>query len=208
MHVYSACFVSSNTTYKQCPDDPRPEVAFIGRSNVGKSSLINALLQRKQLAKISKKPGKTALINHFLINNRFYFVDLPGYGWASVSRATKMQWEKMLRDYLLHRTSLANVFLLIDAKIPLQEIDLAFMRWLGTAQIPFSIISTKADKKHGTLAKKHQAELRKELAEDWDPLPTRCLVSAHDRLGIEELLAYIESIVAQVEGHPGKPCRS
>lgn len=194
MQVHTARFVSSNTTYKKCPNDAKPEVAFIGRSNVGKSSLINTLLQRKQLAKVSKKPGKTALINHFLVNDRLYFVDLPGYGWARVSHTVKIKWEKMLREYLLHRPSLVNIFLLIDAKIPPQEIDLAFMRWLGSSCIPFSIILTKADKKYGTIAKKNHAALLKALTEDWESIPPIFSVSAHDTLGIDPLLTYINAL--------------
>ncbi len=177
-----------------CPQDLKPEVAFIGRSNVGKSSLMNVLLQRKQLARVSKMPGKTELIHHFLVNDQIYFVDLPGYGWAQVGHATKMKWEKMLREYLLHRPNIVTVFLLIDAKIPLQAIDLECISWLGQHQIPFAIVLTKADKKHKMVAQKHYMALIDSLQQDWATLPPIFVVSAHNRLGIEKMLGYIESV--------------
>ncbi|WP_243517188.1 MULTISPECIES: ribosome biogenesis GTP-binding protein YihA/YsxC [unclassified Candidatus Cardinium] len=194
MKIHSVSLVSSNPSYKTCPQETKPEVAFIGRSNVGKSSLINALLQRKQLARVSKMPGKTQLIHHFLVNNQVYFVDLPGYGWAQVAHATKLKWEKMLRDYLLHRPNMVTVFLLIDAKIAPQAIDLACMRWMGEQHIPFSIILTKADKKHKTVAQKHHTALMHSLQQDWATMPPIFMVSAHNRLGIEQLLDYIKLI--------------
>lgn len=199
MKIRAASFISSNANYKKCPNDLRPEVAFIGRSNVGKSSLINALLQRRQLAKVSKTPGKTQVINHFLVNDRIYFVDLPGYGWAKVGHATKIKWEKMLREYLLHRENMFTVFLLIDSKIVPQEIDLAFMRWLGESRIPFSIILTKADNKHKALTKKNHAALTHILAEDWETMPSIFLVSAHDKSGMQEVLAHIQEITTATQ---------
>lgn len=196
MKISSAAFISSNAHYKKCPNDLRPEVAFIGRSNVGKSSLINALLQRKQLAKVSKTPGKTQLINHFLVNDRIYFVDLPGYGWAQVAYATKIKWEKMIRAYLLHRENMVAVFLLIDSKIAPQEIDLAFMRWLGENRIPFAIILTKADKKYKALTQKNYTALIQILEEEWEPIPSIFFVSSHDRSGIQNILSYMEEITS------------
>jgi GTP-binding protein len=197
MKIHTSFFVSSNANYKQCPNDLRPEVAFIGRSNVGKSSLINALLQRKQLAKVSKTPGKTQLINYYLINDQIYFVDLPGYGWAQVSHSTKAKWEKMLREYLLRREHMVTVFLLIDSKIPPQEIDLAFMRWLGECHIPFSIILTKADRKNKMASQKNHASLMRILAEDGETTPPMFFVSAHDKLGMEIVLSYIQEITSK-----------
>ncbi|WP_342264974.1 ribosome biogenesis GTP-binding protein YihA/YsxC [Cardinium endosymbiont of Philonthus spinipes] len=194
MKIHSIALVSSNTHYKMCPHDTKPEVAFIGRSNVGKSSLINALLQRKQLARVSKMPGKTQLIHHFLVNNQIYFVDLPGYGWAQVGHATKIKWGKMLREYLLHRPNMVTVFVLLDAKIPPQAIDLACIHWLGVHHVPFAIILTKADKKHKMVAQKHHMALTHMLQQDWATLPPIFSVSAHNKLGIEEVLAYIQTV--------------
>lgn len=197
MKIKSACFFSSSANYKQCPSDAKPEIAFIGRSNVGKSSLINALLQRKQLAKVSKRPGKTQLINHLLVNNHLYFVDLPGYGWAQVGHALKIKWEKMVRAYLLQRTNLSTVFVLVDSKIAPQAIDVAFMRWLGENHIPFSIILTKADKKNKIATKKNHMALMSILAKDWATMPPIFFVSANDKLGMETVLAYVQEIIAE-----------
>lgn len=193
MNIHSAALVSSSTSYKTCPHDARPEVAFIGRSNVGKSSLINALLQRKQLARVSKMPGKTQLIHHFLVNDQIYFVDLPGYGWAQVGHATKIKWEKMLRAYLLHRPRMATLFLLIDAKIAPQAIDLGCIDWLGAHHIPFAIILTKADKKNKMAAQKHYMALTRALQQNWATMPPIFMVSAHNRLGMEPVLDYIQA---------------
>lgn len=181
-----------------CPHDAKPEVAFIGRSNVGKSSLINALLQRKQLARVSKMPGKTQLIHHFLVNNQIYFVDLPGYGWAQVGNVTKIRWEKMLREYLLHRPNMVTVFLLIDAKITPQAIDLECIRWLGQHHIPFAIILTKADKKHKMVVQRHYMALMRTLQQDWTTMPPLFMVSAHNRLGMESVLGYIQAITQPI----------
>ena len=201
MKIHSAALASSNAHYKVCPQDTKPEVAFIGRSNVGKSSLINALLQRKQLARVSKMPGKTQLIHHFLVNNQIYFVDLPGYGWAQVGHATKIKWEKMLREYLLHRPNMVTVFVLIDAKIAPQAIDLECINWLGQHQIPFSIILTKADKKHKTITQKHHMTLTRILQQEWATIPPLFMVSAHNRLGMENLLGYIQAVTDPNRGH-------
>ncbi|HIP35249.1 MAG TPA: YihA family ribosome biogenesis GTP-binding protein, partial [Crocinitomix sp.] len=157
MKINTAEFVISNTDIKKCPDPILPEYAFIGRSNVGKSSLINMLTNHKKLAKISSKPGKTQLINHFLINKNWYLVDLPGYGYAKVPKSQRNKFQKMINDYILFRKNLMNVFVLIDSRISAQKIDLEFMEWLGLSGIPFSIVFTKADKlttsKRGTFAK-------------------------------------------------------
>ena len=202
MNIHSAYLVSSKDSYRHCPDDQKLEVAFIGRSNVGKSSLINALLQRKQLAKVSKQPGKTQCINHYLVNNQIYFVDLPGYGWAKVSSATKIKWGKMLKNYLLYRTQLATVFLLIDAKIPLQAIDLACIRWLGENQIPFTIILTKADKAHKIQVQKHYKALQYSLSKEWGSLPPIFLISVHQKLGIQAILDYIQTLMTKCNLQP------
>ncbi len=194
MNIHSVSLVSSNPSYKTCPHDGRPEVAFIGRSNVGKSSLINALLQRKQLARVSKMPGKTQLIHHYLVNNQIYFVDLPGYGWAQVGHSQKERWEKMLRAYLLHRLDMVTLFLLIDAKISLQAIDLECISWLGAHHIPFAIVFTKADKKHKIIAKKHHMALTSTLQQDWEKLPPIFVVSAHNRMGLVPILDYIQTV--------------
>ncbi|MGI2299448.1 ribosome biogenesis GTP-binding protein YihA/YsxC [Candidatus Cardinium hertigii] len=200
MKIHSVRLVSSSAGYQTCPRETRPEVAFIGRSNVGKSSLINALLQRKQLARVSKMPGKTKLIHHFLVNNKIYFVDLPGYGWAQVGRATKIQWEKMLQSYLLHRPNMVTTFLLMDAKIGLQSIDLGCIGWLGVHHIPFAIILTKADKKNKRVAQKHYMALTATLKEDWATIPPIFMVSAHDRVGLENLLDYIQVVTKSQNG--------
>ncbi|MCT4696884.1 ribosome biogenesis GTP-binding protein YihA/YsxC [Candidatus Cardinium sp. TP] len=194
MKIHSIALISSNASYTMCPQDTKPEVAFIGRSNVGKSSLINALLQRKQLARVSKMPGKTALIHHFLVNNQLYFVDLPGYGWAQVGHATKVRWGKMLRDYLLHRPNMSTAFLLMDAKIAPQAIDLECISWLGQHHIPFAIIFTKADKKHKMVAHKHYMALTRTLQQEWATMPPIFMVSTHNKLGMENVLGYIQAV--------------
>ncbi|MGI2298736.1 ribosome biogenesis GTP-binding protein YihA/YsxC [Candidatus Cardinium hertigii] len=201
MKINSVRLVSSSVRYQTCPHEARPEVAFIGRSNVGKSSLINALLQRKQLARVSKMPGKTKLIHHFLVNNQMYFVDLPGYGWAQVGRATKIQWEKMLQNYLLYRPNMVTVFLLMDAKIGLQSIDLGCIEWLGVHGIPFAIVLTKADKKNKRVVQKHYMALTATLKEGWETMPPIFMVSAHDRVGMGNLLDYIQLVTQPQKGN-------
>jgi len=196
MKIQHSVFVSSSTSYKNCAHHTHPEIVFIGRSNVGKSSLINALLERKQLAKVSKTPGKTALINHFLVNNGIHFVDLPGYGWAQVSHATKIKWEKMVRDYLLYRTQIKTVFLLLDSKIPSQKIDLDFMDWLSAHRIPFAIILTKADKKNTMRSQKNYCTLMHNFMENWTTSPSVFFASAYDKLGLQDILSYIEKVIA------------
>jgi GTP-binding protein len=200
MRIKSANFVISSPKEKDCPTPDRPEFAFIGRSNVGKSSLINMLTGRKALAKVSARPGKTQLINHFLINESWYLVDLPGYGWAQVSKSDKLRWKSMIEDYLIQRRSLMNVFVLIDSRLEAQAIDLEFMHFLGEEAVPFSIVFTKTDKmKQGKLSS--QLNLyRKELLKTWESLPPQFETSAVEGRGREDILDYIDTILQSV-GH-------
>jgi ribosome biogenesis GTP-binding protein ysxC len=194
MEITSAEFVISNTDVKKCPAGTFPEYAFIGRSNVGKSSLINMLTARKGLAMTSATPGKTMLINHFLINKNWYLVDLPGYGYARRGQKGKDQIRTIIEDYILEREQMTNLFLLIDSRLEPQKIDLEFMEWLGENGIPFSIIFTKADKlKSGRLKMNINAYLR-ELSNQWEELPPYFISSSENRTGRTEILDYIESI--------------
>ena len=194
MEITSAEFVISNTDVKKCPAGTFPEYAFIGRSNVGKSSLINMLTARKGLAMTSATPGKTMLINHFLINKNWYLVDLPGYGYARRGQKWKDQIRTIIEDYILEREQMTNLFLLIDSRLEPQKIDLEFMEWLGENGIPFSIIFTKADKlKSGRLKMNINAYLR-ELSKQWEELPPYFISSSENRTGRTEILDYIESI--------------
>ena len=194
MEITSAEFVISNTDVKKCPAGTFPEYAFIGRSNVGKSSLINMLTARKGLAMTSATPGKTMLINHFLINKNLYLVDLPGYGYARRGQKGKDQIRTIIEDYILEREQMTNLFLLIDSRLEPQKIDLEFMEWLGENGIPFSIIFTKADKlKSGRLKMNINAYLR-ELSKQWEELPPYFISSSENRTGRTEILDYIESI--------------
>lgn len=194
MKITSSEFVISNTDYKQCPAPDKPEYAFIGRSNVGKSSLINMLTNKNKLAKTSGKPGKTQLINHFLINKSWFLVDLPGYGWAQVSKELKEKWDIMTRNYLGQRENLYNVFVLIDSRIPPQKIDLEFINWLGEYQIPFSIIFTKADKPNSSKIKSNIATFKSELQKHWEELPPHFVTSSASKIGQAEILDYIDQI--------------
>ena len=194
MEITSAEFVISNTNVKKCPAGTFPEYAFIGRSNVGKSSLINMLTARKGLAMTSATPGKTMLINHFLINKNWYLVDLPGYGYARRGQKGKDQIRTIIEDYILEREQMTNLFLLMDSRLEPQKIDLEFMEWLGENGIPFSIIFTKADKlKAGRLKMNINAYLR-ELSKQWEELPPYFISSSESRTGRTEILDYIESI--------------
>ena len=194
MEITSAEFVISNTDVKKCPAGTFPEYAFIGRSNVGKSSLINMLTARKGLAMTSATPGKTMLINHFLINKNWYLVDLPGYGYARRGQKGKDQIRTIIEDYILEREQMTNLFLLIDSRLEPQKIDLEFMECLGENGIPFSIIFTKADKlKSGRLKMNINAYLR-ELSKQWEELPPYFISSSENRTGRTEILDYIESI--------------
>ena len=194
MNVAHADFVMSNAEVAKCPKSHLPEYAFIGRSNVGKSSLINMLCNRKGLAKTSSRPGKTQLINHFLINKKWHLVDLPGYGYARVSKTQKKVFQKFVTDYFLKRTELISAFLLIDIRHEPQPVDLDFFKWLGEHQIPFSIVFTKADKiKPGTIEKRINNYFD-ELKKDWEELPPYFVTSASKGNGKEELLGYIQEI--------------
>ena len=200
MEVVKAEFVVSNATVEKCPKPDRYEYAFIGRSNVGKSSLINMLTNNKKLAKTAARPGKTQLINHFLINDMWYMVDLPGYGYARTSETARRQFEKMIRDYILKRENLVCLFVLIDSRLEPQKIDLEFMEWLGENEVPFAIIFTKADKLSGGKAKDNVNKYLKKLSEQWEELPPYFLSSSEKKLGRKEILDYIESINRSVKG--------
>ena len=178
-----------------CPKDTKPEYAFIGRSNVGKSSLINMLTDHKGLAKTSATPGKTLLINHFLINNEWYIVDLPGYGFAKRSKSVQRSIEEMISSYILQREQLVNVFLLIDVRHDPQKIDIEFMTWLGENGIPFSIVFTKADKLSATQLRNNVDSYMKSLLETWEELPPYFVTSSEKKQGREPLLNYIEEII-------------
>lgn len=194
MIVNSARFVVSNTDITKCPQDKRHEYAFIGRSNVGKSSLINMLTGKRNLAMTSSKPGKTLLINHFLINDEWYIVDLPGYGYAQQSKSMRESISRIINKYILGRPQMTNLFLLIDGRHKPQKIDLEFMEWLGENGVPFSIVFTKLDKLSSAAAKKATAVYLAELLERWEELPPVFYTSSEDRRGREQLLAYIEEL--------------
>ena len=194
MKIKSAEFVISNTDYTKCPKPDKPEYAFIGRSNVGKSSLINMLTGRSKLAKTSGKPGKTQLINHFIINDSWYLVDLPGYGWAQVSKTLKEKWDKMIREYLIHRENLYNVFVLVDSRIPPQKIDIEFIQWMGEREIPFSIIFTKADKRNSPKTQAAVASFKKILKNTWEEIPPIFVTSSVSKTGQKEILSFISDI--------------
>jgi len=194
MKVNTAEFVMSNQDITKCPIPQIPEYAFIGRSNVGKSSLINMLANVKNLAKISGKPGKTRLINHFIMNKSWYLVDLPGYGFAKASKTHRNKYEKFINEYMLKRENLMNVFLLIDSRHPPQDIDIDFMDWLGTSQIPFSIVFTKLDKLNRSQQGSFYAAYEAEMLKTWEEMPPHFITSSETKHGRDELLAYIEEI--------------
>lgn len=192
--VTSATFEKSSAVYEDCPPPTLPEYAFIGRSNVGKSSLINMLTGRNKLAKVSGRPGKTQLINHFKINENWYLVDLPGYGWAKVSKTEKAKWKKMINNYLLNRENLLCIFVLIDCRLEPQKIDQEFMAWLGETEIPFSMIFTKADKLNKVKLDSSIARYRKDMKKSWEELPPQFITSSETSEGRKEILEYIEEI--------------
>jgi GTP-binding protein len=194
MDIKSAEFVISNTDYLKCPDSRLPEYAFIGRSNVGKSSLINMLCNRKDLAMTSSKPGKTLLINHFLINNNWHLVDLPGYGYATTGKKMREQLQSIIEDYILNREQLTCLFLLIDCRHEPQKIDLEFMEWLGESDVPFSIVFTKLDKLSHVKGVESIRLYKEKLEEQWEELPPIFLTSSEKRAGRDELLNYIADI--------------
>lgn len=195
MLIKSATFVVSNVDHTLCPDDGKPEFAFIGRSNVGKSSLINMLTGQKKLAKTSGTPGKTQLINHFEINKEWYLVDLPGYGYAKASKQNRMKWEKFISEYLLQRKTLVNTFVLLDCRLEPQKIDLEFMNWCGEKGIPFSMVFTKIDKLSSSALQKNLAAYRKEMLKFWDEIPPVFTSSSESKFGQEKIMNYIESIM-------------
>lgn len=194
MDIKQAEFTLSAPNVTMCPKDNRPEYAFIGRSNVGKSSLINMLCNNKRLAKTSATPGKTLLINHFIINRDWYLVDLPGYGFAKRSKKEINRLEQMIHGYILQREQLVCVFVLVDIRLEAQKIDLEFINWLGESSIPFAIVFTKADKLNITKRQANIEAYKKVLSETWEELPTMFVTSAEKRMGKDELLDYIDQI--------------
>ncbi len=199
MIIKSANFVISNTDVKKCPNDGRLEYAFIGRSNVGKSSLVNMLTGRKELALTSQKPGKTILINHFLINEEWYLVDLPGYGYAQRGKEGRKQIQNIIEDYILERESLTNLFVLLDCRHPAQKIDLEFMEWLGENGVPFAIIFTKIDKLGKQRLQENIKAYQEKMLETWEELPPIFISSSEKKLGKDEILDFIEKINKQLK---------
>ena len=195
MQVHSATFIISNTDVSKCPNTAIPEYAFIGRSNVGKSSLINAICNKKNLAKTSSRPGKTQLINHFLINKNWHLVDLPGFGYARVSKTNKKKFQKFITNYFKQRKQLVSAFLLIDIRHEPQSIDLNFMQWLGKNYIPFSIIFTKSDKLKPAARERNVNNYTSKILENhWEELPPIFITSSLHKTGSEEILIYINSL--------------
>jgi GTP-binding protein len=199
MEITKAEFVQGSVDYANCPVTTKPEYAFIGRSNVGKSSLINTLTGRPGLAKTSQNPGKTQQINHFLINDSWYLVDLPGYGYAKVSQTERAKWEKMIRAYLLQRENLHCVFVLLDSRHPAQKSDLDFMRWLAEHGVPFAMLFTKTDKQSKTRTGALIDAYVARMLEEWEELPPYFLTSAESREGRDAVLSYISSLLAQYQ---------
>lgn len=195
MKITSAVYLKSSARTDQCPKADKPEFAFIGRSNVGKSSLINMLTGYGGLAKVSARPGKTQLINHFLINEAWYLVDLPGYGYAKVSKDKRAEFDKMISHYITSRPNLMNVFVLMDIRIPPQESDMSFITKLGSKGIVFSIVFTKCDKLGSTTLKKNFDAYRKRLLEDWEELPLHFFTSAEERTGRKEILDFVSDTI-------------
>ena len=194
MKIKSAEFISSYTTYKDCPEPVIPEYAFVGRSNVGKSSLINMLMDRKKLAKTSQSPGKTQLINLFFINKNWHLADLPGYGYAKVAKSMRKDFNKLIKDYAEYRQNLMCLFVLLDSRHAPQQNDLLFMRWLGEKQIPFSMVFTKTDKLSSSELNKNLNHYKKEMLKDWEALPDIFITSAEQKIGRNEILDYIDKI--------------
>ena len=193
MKITKAEFICSNTRVDLCPQEAIPEYAFIGRSNVGKSSLINMLVERKKLAKTSSTPGKTRLINHFKINNQWFLCDLPGYGYAKVSKKERESFAKMIEKYATQRSNLVCFFVLVDARIPPQQLDLDFIEWLGDSKLPFVIVLTKVDKINQTGKSKNLEMLKKELLQSWDELPLIFETSATKGTGKDQVMEFIEN---------------
>jgi GTP-binding protein len=198
MLIKTAEFVISNSDVAKCPKESLPEYAFIGRSNVGKSSLINMLTDRKHLAKISGRPGKTQLINHFVINKNWFLVDLPGYGYAKVSKSSKKKFQKFITDYFLERKQLVSAFVLVDIRHKPQPIDLEFMQWLGERQIPFSILFTKADKLRPKAIEKHVEDYCNEMLQFWEEMPNYFITSSSKKIGKDEVLQFIDDTNTEI----------
>ena len=203
MVIHSAVYVISSPDYTQCPKPDRPEYAFIGRSNVGKSSLINMICNNDHLAKTSGTPGKTQLINHFNIDNKWYIVDLPGYGFAKVSLASRKKWEKMIEDYLRNRENLVNVFILIDIRHSPQKNDLEFVNRLGEWQIPFCIVFTKADKENQRTVSKNVKDFLDKMRNTWQFLPQHFVTSTIKKMGKDKILSLIEEMNKEFENAEG-----
>lgn len=195
MQIKSAEFVVSNTDTRSCPKSGLPEFAFIGRSNVGKSSLINMLTGRKALAMTSSTPGKTTLINHFLVNGDWYLVDLPGYGYAKRSKKDVGKLTEIISDYVLNRHEMTNLFVLVDSRLSPQKIDLEFIEWLGENGVPFSIVYTKSDKVSSAALGRNLQALKAALSEQWEELPPLFVTSSEKKRGRDEVLDYIEGII-------------
>ncbi len=199
MKISKSYFLCSNTKFDKLPKDNIPEYAFIGRSNVGKSSLINMLTQHGGLAKTSSVPGKTITINHFVINDSWYIVDLPGYGFAQHSKKTREEWRIMLNNYISRRRNLVTTFVLVDSRIEPQASDIGFMEWLGENGVPFCIVFTKADKLSKTQVNLNVENYKKRLLEDWEELPPIFVTSSEKQIGRDEVLDYIEQQNAEIE---------
>ena len=192
MEIKDAQFVMGNSDYRKCPTPNLPEYAFIGRSNVGKSSLINAITNRNSLAKTSGKPGKTQLINHFLIDKAWYLVDLPGYGYAAVSKVKRAMFHEFIREYLLERPNLMCTFVLLDSRLEPQKIDLEFMQWLGENGIPFVMVFTKTDKLNSTKLRNNMKTYQAKMLEFWEEFPTAFYTSSVSKQGTEDILSFVE----------------
>jgi GTP-binding protein len=194
MEIKSAEFVSSYVSYKDCPQNNIPEYAFVGRSNVGKSSLINMLLERKKLAKTSQSPGKTQLINQFIVNDNWVLTDLPGYGYAKVGKSLRKDFNKLINDYALYRENLMCMFVLLDSRHAPQKNDLGFMKWLGENQVPFVMVFTKSDKLSSSALNNNIMNYKKEMLKEWESVPDIFFTSAENKNGRIELLNFIEKI--------------
>lgn len=192
MTVNNAEYIGSFPKESKCPKTGKPEYAFIGRSNVGKSSLINMLTERQSLARVSKTPGKTQSLNFYLIDEDWYIVDLPGYGYAKISKSKRAEWEKMIQIYLMHRETLMAAMVLIDSNIPPQLIDIEFINWLGKEQIPFVIVFTKADRLKKNILNANIQRFKNELLKYWNEMPQYFITSSNDEMGKEELYAFFE----------------
>ena len=200
MVIKSAEYLISNVDWQKCPNPGKPEYAFIGRSNVGKSSLINMLTGRERLAKTSGTPGKTQLINHFLINNEWYIVDLPGYGFAKVSQSQRRSWEQMIENYLRKRPNLVNVFVLVDSRLTPQKIDIDFVNQLGEWQVPFQLVFTKADKSSQLETSRNVKAFLNKLRENWEFLPANYVTSTVKKMGRDKILEFIDEMNVRFRG--------